>query len=432
MKPTPCSCGPSFRQALSPTVRRAVRTTAFALLLWATTTGAPAAQKYWLSPGPGQPGGSGTERDPWITPTAAEFDARMRFIPPESEIRLAEGTFETHGWGAPGQQGFLVKSGWTVQGAGMRKTTVRLVGCVADQQADSGIGRMFFTGWGPAAERVVFRDFTADCNHAGVARAMKRKAITVEAINLMGREFRVERVRALNALGRRGATGVNPEAFIIAVAPRDDTTDATGYWVEDCVVEQFGGGECTGISLLGKGGREGASGAFRRNRIVMNGGPGEFGLSGYGTREFVMEHNQTRGTSRAFNWDTPAPGRNLIIRSNEFLQCTGWAFTLGGGGDSIIEHNLIELSSPNAVGIQISAANRVFPGARPWTIRSNRFRARASGAVVARFYEGKSVPGCVFENNRLQGRLRMEPSAAGFTVWKNNRDTANRVVSAAR
>ncbi len=412
--------------------RAAARVGLLLTLLFVGLTPALGASKYWLSPGPGQPGGSGTEADPWITPTATEFDARLRQLPPDAIIQLGAGAFETHGWGSPGQPGFLVKTGWTLQGAGMEKTTVRLVGCVADQQAGSGIGRMFFSGWGPGVERVVMRDFTADCNHTGVARAMQRTAISLEAINLMGREFRIERVRAINALGRRGAAGVNPESFIIAVAPRDDTTDATGYWVEDCVVDRFGGGDCTAIGLLGKGGKAGATGAFRRNQILLDGKPGRFGFSAHGTREFVIENNRTRGTSRAFNWDTPAPGHNLLIRSNEFLQCTGWALNLCSGGDSIIENNLIELSAPESIGVHISGPNSIFGGARPWIVRSNQFRARGNGTIVARFYEGKAVPGCVFEGNRLQGRLKVDPSVAGFTVWRNNRDAGNRVVRADR
>lgn len=415
-------------------VRGALRLVSlFSLALSAVTgTASRAAERpeFWLAPGGEKAAGAGTQADPWNTPKPEDFDRRMREIPANSVIHFAPGTFDTYGWGAPEQQGFLVKDGWTLVGAGRDRTTLRLVGCMADAHPGSGVGRIFFSGWGPAVERVVVKDLTLDCNYPGVAERMKRPDLTLSAIVLMGREFRIERVRAIRASGKRTLPGANPESFIIGLSPRDDSTDATGYYVEDCEVSDFAGGQCSAIDLLGKGGKAGATGAFRRNRILLGGTGGEFAFGAHGTREFVIEQNTTRRAARVFNWDTAAPGKNLLIRSNEFLECTGWAFNLGGGGDSIIENNLIELATPIAVGVQISAANELFPGARPWTIRNNTFRGKGAAATVARFYKDVPVPGCVFEGNRIGTRLKMDPSARGFSVWKRNTNERNRAVNA--
>lgn len=404
------------------------------LLLMAALLPAPGAPgsdpaSFWLKSGRSS-GGAGSQSDPWIVSQPEEFDARLRAIPTNAVIHLLPGTFETYGGGAPGQPGFFVKSGWTLQGAGIDRTTVRLVGCILDQHPGSGVGRVFFSGWGPGVERVVIRDLTVDCNERGVRARMKADDLTLSAVFLLGREHRVERIKAINAIGRRTLPGGNPECFVIALSPRDESTDATGYFAEDCEVSAFAGGSVTAIALLGTGGRNGATGAFRRNRVFLNGTGGEFGFSAYGAGGFVIEHNVTRRAARAFNWDTAAPGRDLTIRHNQFLQTTGWALTLGGGGDSIVEDNLIELAGPNALGVQISARNEIFPGAGAWVIRNNTFRARSGTPMVVRFYRGQPVPGCQFVGNRIDPRLRHDPSAAKFDSWRANVDLRNRPVQA--
>jgi hypothetical protein len=394
----------------------------------------PAAERpqVWLTPKGERPGGTGTQQDPYVVTQPEEFDARMRAIPDHALIHLGPGVFETYGWGAPDQPGFRVRTGWTVQGAGIDQTTVRLMGCVADQHPGSGIGRIFFSGWGAGVDGVVIQNFTADCNFPGVSRAMGRKGISLAAVSLMGRDLRVEKVKVIQSAGYRSAPGVNPETFAISLSPRDGETDASGYFIEDCEVSNFSGGKITAISILGKGGKNGASGALRRNRVELVGVDGEFAFSAYGAREVVIEQNTTRRAVRAFNWDTPGPGHGILIRSNQFFECVNWALNLGGGSDSIIEHNLIELAGDRAVGVHISAANEIFPGAGKWTIRNNTFRVTRGSPTLAAFFRNVPVPGCVFENNRIEGRVKMDRSAAGFTVWRNNTDNRRREVTPPR
>ncbi len=411
---------------------RRVLSSCLTVLLLAAPAPMLAAGEFWLEPGR-QRGGSGTREDPWRVDSAETFDERMRGIPANSIIHLGKGTFETYGSGAPDQKGFLVKSGWQVIGAGQKQTTIRLLGCTPDTQAGSGIGRMFFSGWGAGVENVVFRDFTADCNADGVRKRMRRDNITLEAINLFGRQITIQRIRAINAIGRRANPNANPEAFVIAVSPRDDNTEADGYLIEDCEVSRFAGGNCTGICLLGGGGRgggrNGARGVIRNNRVLLNGGGGEFAFSAYGTADFRIENNESRLAARAFNWDSDRPGSGLVIVSNRFLRCTSFAINLGGGGDSIIERNIIELEKPTAVAFQISAKNERYPGARSWIIRDNVIRTRARGGIAVRFFRGEPVPGCVFENNQLDPALTVDPSARAFQTWRGNSTTRGRPVS---
>jgi hypothetical protein len=396
---------------------------AFAMFAFAGSLTAASGPEIWIQPGR-EAGGKGTREDPWKVATAEDFDARLRAAPENATIRLGPGVYETHGWPA-----FTVKSGWTLEGAGIDKTIIRLKRCVADEHPGSGMGFMFFSGWGPGVERVTFRDFTADCNSAGVIKEMGRKNITLSAIYLMGREQTIQRVKAIHAIGRRGLPKSNPEAFVIRVGPRDENTDATGYLVEHCEVSSFDGGMVTAIALLGTGGKNGSRGAFRNNKVILQGGGGEFGFSAYGTGDFVIENNTTIRASRAFNWDTAAPGRNLIIRSNQFLECTGWALNLGGGGNSIVEKNVIELHGSNGVGVQISARNEVFPGAGPWTIRDNVFRASRRGGIAVRFYKGTPVPECVFTGNRVEDNLKIDSSVRGFRVWRDNQNARGRAIA---
>ncbi len=381
---------------------------------------APEPAEVWLTSKGEQPGGAGSREDPWRVPTADAFAERMRGIAAGTVIHLGPGVFDTYGWGAPDHQGFEVRTGWTVAGAGRDKTTLRLLGCMADPKPGSGIGRVLFSGWGAGVENVVIRDLTIDCNARGVQSRMKRDNISLEAIRLMGRELRIEHVKVVHAIGGRDISVATPEAFLIALSPRDEKTDATGFFVEDCEVSQFGGGQCTAICVLGAGGKNGVTGAFRRNKVLMQGGPGEYAFSTYGARDFIIEQNVTVQATRVFNWDTAAPGHGILIRSNQFLQCTGWAMNLGGGKDSTIEKNLFELSNSHTVGVQISAANALFPGAGAWTIRSNVFRALGGTPVAFRFFNGQPVDGCVFEGNTVDRRLLIDKSARSLKSWKNN------------
>jgi hypothetical protein len=392
------------------------------------TSPAHAAPEFWINPG-SQLSGDGSQADPWTVASPEEFDAQLRKTPAHATIHLGPGVFETYGAGAPGQPGFIVKNGWSIQGAGIDKTVIRLVGCLPDEHPGSGIGFIFFSGWGPGVDRIAMRDFTADCNAIAVMDHVKRQNISLSAIYLMGSQHTVQRVKAINAIGRRGRPGVNPEAFVIRVGPRDANTDATGYFVEDCEVSSFQGGAVTAIALLGTGGKNGATGAFRRNQIVLQGSGGEFGFSAYGANGFVIEHNVTHRAARAFNWDTAAPGRDLIIRNNRFLQCTGSALLLGGGSASVVEDNVIELSGAKAVGVMISARNKVLPGASGWVIRNNVFQAPGRDGVAVRFYGDEPAPGCTFTGNRIEDGLKIRAGRSGFRVWRNNVNREGRIVA---
>lgn len=378
------------------------------------------AAEFWLKPKGDKSGGSGTKADPWVVLSAEEFDAKMRQIPAGARIHLQPGVFETLGWGSAEGKGFAVKSGWHIIGAGTDRTVIRLLDCVKDATPSSGVGRVLFSGWASAVENVVIQDLTADCNYDGIRKRLKRDELSLEGVRLFGREFKVQRVKVINAVGKRNLPNATPESFIIALSPKDETTDATGYYVEDSEVSSFHGGQCTAISILGTGGKAGATGAFRRNRVLLQGGPGEFAFSGYGARDLLIEGNTTVRATRVFNWDTAAPGGGILIRSNQFLKCPGWAFTLGGGSNSVIENNLIELLDSRAVGIQISAKNRLFPGAGPWTIRNNVFKAVSGSPIAFRFFNVEPVPGCVFEGNILDRRLKIDPSARGLKSFKGN------------
>ena len=390
--------------------------------LLVTTASPPAsrAAEVWLTPERGRAEATGTRQNPYPVPTAEAFDQRLRELPAGTVIHLLPGTYETKG-GTTDAGGFQVRSGWQIRGAGMDRTTVRLTGFVRDQGGATGVGRVFFNGWGPGVSNVVIADLTVDANGEGIVRAAGTPRMTTEAVRLQGRDLLLERVRAVGAVGRRNAPGVNPESFILQIGPHSPADRTASFRILGCEVRDFAGGNCTAISLFGPDRADTLSGGLvRSNRITLGGTGGEFGFAAYGDG-VIVEFNQVTGASRAFNWDTPKNGRRTIIRTNQFLRCTGYALCLGGGADGLVEGNLIELAGNGALGVLLSARNDTFPGASGWVIRGNTFRAASGRPGVAAFHRNAVAPGSVFENNVLEPALELRARPQDFARWRGNR-----------
>lgn len=381
--------------------------------------------EIWLTADRGRGEERGTQDAPFIVRTADAFDARMRGTSPNTTIHLLPGIYETKG-GTADSGGFAVKNGWTIRGAGMGRTTVRLVGCVRDKGGGTAVGRAFFSGWGDGVTNVLLTDLTVDANGPGVARVAGTDRLSTEGVRLMGRDLRLERVHAIRAVGRRNAPGVNPESFILGIGTRTATDRHGSFEILSCKVSDFVGGACTAIAIYGPDDPAALSGGLiRSNHVQLNGQGSDVGLGAYGDG-IVVERNEVTGAARAFNWDTPKHGRGTIIRSNVFLGCIGYALCLGGGTDGLVEGNVIEVVGDTAVAVLLSARNDVLPGASRWVIRGNILKARSGRPGATAFYRDSIAPGCVFENNIMDPAFELRGKPEHFARWRGNRQPDGR------
>ncbi len=127
----------------------------------------------------GQPG-TGTITDPYDGSTQQKFDALLTAIPPNTVINLEAGTFRTHTFATDaGWQIGNVKSGWTIQGAGMYHTTIQAAGPVTGITYNTAV---LETAWNGAADNVIMRDFTVDCNWAELGPTATTGPDTVRTI----------------------------------------------------------------------------------------------------------------------------------------------------------------------------------------------------------------------------------------------------------
>jgi hypothetical protein len=177
--------------------------------------------------------GSGTQADPYDGSTAAKFDALLRSIPAYTTIHLGSGTFLTTGSASyNGTQGYIVKPGWKIMGAGKDLTTVKAIYYPA---AAGPIGHHVFEGdCNVDGNGTVISDLTVDCNWQNLGAATGTKTA---AINLFGNNCRISRVRAINAYGNWASLA---ECFCISISPVH-SMNATGAVIEDCDVSNFQG-----------------------------------------------------------------------------------------------------------------------------------------------------------------------------------------------
>ena len=172
-------------------------------------------------------------------------------------LRFLPGEYETHG--------IRVRPRWHVIGAGIGRTTLRLVPGARHRKIKSAYHSVISGGWGPQfapgpdGGRLAKRDFdniriadiSLDCNWDGMKQALGPILKNASGIDLLAKQALVERVQ----VSRFGAVGGRPswrEVFPIRViSGMGDGTSLPGYRdsiidIRRCSVEAFGRGPSTG------------------------------------------------------------------------------------------------------------------------------------------------------------------------------------------
>src|ERR1700719_1868008 len=144
------------------------------ILFLATVTSpgrtAPLSRDVWVAVrGDGKPG-RGSVSNPYNASTQTMFDSRMASFGLNTHIHLAGGTFQTawnHTW--------VVKDGWWITGAGMKATTIKIVGSL---RGHPGVSASALSGiYDRIVNGLVVTDLTIDCNWRELANSADTGAV---------------------------------------------------------------------------------------------------------------------------------------------------------------------------------------------------------------------------------------------------------------
>jgi hypothetical protein len=288
---------------------------------------------------------------------------------------LGSGTFLTTGSASyNGTQGYIVKPGWKIMGAGKDLTTVKAIYYPA---AAGPIGHHVFEGdCNVDGNGTVISDLTVDCNWQNLGAATGTKTA---AINLFGNNCRISRVRAINAYGNWASLA---ECFCISISPVH-SMNATGAVIEDCDVSNFQGDYGYAICLPSydplKGGK--MSGSVVNNRVTGWIGTAAYAPGGYNC---VFEGNYASGCRFGLYFDTNAI-ENIQIKNNQFMDCHAFGIyfmpTLGTPSlkNVTIEGNTIEIADYYTSSVALSIGPAAPGMATGVTISGNTFLKKTTG-----------------------------------------------------
>ena len=273
-------------------------------------------------------------------------------------LRFLPGEYETHG--------IRVRPRWHVAGAGIGRTTIRLVPRARHRKIKSAYHSVISGGWGP--QRLARRDFdnlrvadlSLDCNWRGMKAVLGPILKKTAGVDLLARQALVERVR-VSAFGAQGGRPSWREVFPIRViSGMGDGSELSGYRdsiieIRHCIVEGFvrgpGAGTdwpyCTGIMVSHRG-ADAANGTLsvrvHHNEIrnVTNG----IALGGAFLQRAEFYENTVTNCGIGFNFDTGG-NRGVVIRNNRFIACVGGG-SVNDGKAFDIRDNTFRLIAPSA------------------------------------------------------------------------------------
>lgn len=373
---------------------------------------------YWLTAEADAPVGRGTEKEPWRVSTAKEFDRRMSKMPPGVLICLGLGVFHT-----TGRIGFLLKTGQSVIGAGIGKTTIRLV----TPDATTPLSVVVESA-GDATCNIVLQDLTVDCNYStGWGN------ITLQGVNLQGSGHRISRVEVLRS------AGFASECFALGIYA--STISSSDNVIDGCLVREHQGGWCTSIFLVNNSCLNNpenpmavfTSGIVRNNVVDLRGASlpagGGCAYGGGGIANSTFMANVSKGANFGFNFDTTRI-ENVTIEKNQFASCRfiGINFRAHRTGDRIrnivIANNVISLHpeerQPSAFGIvaggdwQGAAEGCTIEGNR-FTIVGNSTNTQITGVQL--FGWTQEV---MLSNNQFAGSFKQDLEKGAIYKLQNN------------
>ena len=338
-------------------------------------------------------------------------------------LRFLSGEYETHG--------IRLRPRWHVTGAGIGRTTIKLVPGARHRKIKSANHSVISGGWGP--QRPAGRDFdnlrvadvSLDCNWRGMKAALGSILKKVAGVDLLARQVLVERVR-VSGFGAQGGRPSWREVFPIRViSGMGDGAELPGYSdsiieIRHCIVEDFVHGPstgtewpyCTGIMVSHRGadvvnGTVNVRVHHNEIRNVTNG----IALGGAYLQRAVFFENTVTNCGIGFNFDTGS-NRGVVIRDNRFVACIGGG-SVNDGKAFVIRDNFFRLIAPSSPrfawwhnGVRIRDYTRGI------LVEGNRFVFDGESKSSARgiLLHGKNVGLRTFKNADGEWRRETDPN----------------------
>jgi hypothetical protein len=238
--------------------------------------------------------GNGTAANPYNGSTEAQFDALMKAIPPNTTIELSAGTFLSDG-----SDVLSVKSGWTINGAGMGKTILKLAGHVSANNAKHCNLR------GSGITNVQISNLTCDGNATGwnwIAHQAIGGIFFNKSTNVL-----IDHVEVINCYGDR-VQGLEQFSILICGTPQ---LLAVNCVIQNCETHEYApGATYTNGPMI----------SYATNPLISNctddGSNHGFGFTDTNGAK-ITGCTSTSNTAASFYTDTGA-NSDLTIESNTF------------------------------------------------------------------------------------------------------------------
>jgi hypothetical protein len=321
--------------------------------------------------------GLGTQSDPFDGSTKTKFDTLMQSFPANTQIHIGPGTFMTDGG-----DGFNLKAGQIVQGAGMGVTILKLAG-----HGSNGYYKHYhLAGY---CSGVQISNLTCDGNYQGYAWPAHD---AVGGVTPFGSNTVVDSVEMINCYGD-STNGL--EEFSILLGGPTPQSIQTNCVIKNCLTHHYAPGAnytngpmisyCTGAKII---------------NCTDDGSNHGFGFAGASDAE-VTGCTTSRLTNTDFYTDTAADD-HITIDENSFSSGTGIPIQFNSASpatDVTISDNALETSNSTGSG----SAAIVLSGASGshFTVTGNVFT-----------YNGTNWSGLMLNNSTIFTDLDVENNSS--------------------
>ena len=349
--------------------------------------------------------GEGTAVRPFDGSDADKLDALLKSLPAGAlHVRFGAGVFVT-------AAGVPVKEGWTVQGEGPGRTTIRLADGVLrakDEQALL-IGGYDFGGEAALLDYACVRDLQIDGNRRGQPAYLSQIPGAINAVILWARQSRIENVHVINTYSHPG------EGFPVHVYATGGTLTKPNRADIERVHVYFHEGYATSISVFDQTGGRITGGI--RNCLVKGYGrpPSSVGFGAGGWVDFEVSRNRVEGMACGVTIDTHNYAR-VRFEENTFTGLYKFGFLVNGSGqyDSLtFRGNRTELGPSDG-------AHYKFDVSRLTNLRleNNVLISRGSPLTVA-LHGGENADGVIRGNRLTPGVFFAVPKSSRLRVEGN-------------
>jgi hypothetical protein len=349
--------------------------------------------------------GDGSAANPYNGSDAAKLDALMESLPAGPlRVRFGLGVFVT-------MVGIPVKNGWTVQGEGPARTTIRLASGVLREKGQSAllIGGYDFGGATTLLEYACVRDLSIDGNRQGQPGYRLNVPGGIDAVVLWARQSRIENVRVYHTYTTPG------EGFPVHIYSTGGTLTKPNRADIERVHVYFHEGNATAISVFDQtGGR--ITGGIRHCYIKGYGRPpSSTGFGAGGWVDFEVSDNRVAGMACGVTIDTHNYTRVRFLR-NTFTGLYKFGFLVNGGG----QYDSLTFRGNRTELIPSDGAHYKFDVTRPTNLRleENTLISRGTPITVA-MHGGGNAEGVIRANRLSPGVSFRPPKSSRLRVFDN-------------